>query len=206
MKYSSAEIKSGILIVVSAVLLLVLTFLVGRFTTAETQQYEIRFGYAGGIEENAPVYFAGREAGKVKTIRILPGESRPILLTVELMTDVRLRKDSEANIDTLGLLGEKFVELTPGKTESPFLEPGSRLEGVDPIPTHHLIRKMSLLADRMDEMTLSLNPLIASVNGLLEGNKEDISKIVANLTESSANVRDLTHELKYRPWRLVRKG
>ena len=71
---------------------------------------------------------------------------------------------------------------------------------------HVLISKMNLLADEVAEMTESLNPLLKTVNDVVGGNKEEISKTVGNLNEVSANLRDMTADLKLHPWRLVRKG
>ena len=84
MAYSTSEVKSGALIIVSFALLLGLTFWVGDFSGGETQSYHIRFGYISGLERNSPVYFAGHEVGKVSAIHIHRGEERPILVTVKV--------------------------------------------------------------------------------------------------------------------------
>ena len=86
------------------------------------------------------------------------------------------------------------------------MEVGTVIEGIDPIAMHVLIRKMNLLADEVAKMTESLNPLLKTVNDLVGGNKEEISKTLGNLNEVSANLRDMTSDLKLRPWRLIRKG
>lgn len=206
MSYSSAEIKSGLLITVSFVLLLALTFMVGRFVQGETYDYKIQFGYISGLVKDAPVYYAGHEVGKVGRIDILSGSDRPILLTVKIPRRIQLRKDTRAFIDTLGLLGEKFVELTPGALDSPAVMPGEILAGTNPIPMYQMIQKLNLLADRMDELTKGLTPLVQSADTLLRGNDEELAKIIANFVQVSSNLRDMTNDLKYRPWRLVRKG
>ena len=105
MKYTSAEVKSGILVVLSVFLLLGLTFIVGRYMTGETHVFTLRFGYIAGLEEKAPVYFAGHEVGKVSQIRIEPEDARPVLVTVQLPKEITPRADSKAYIDTLGLMG-----------------------------------------------------------------------------------------------------
>ena len=152
------------------------------------------------------MHFAGHEVGKVERIEVLRGEDRPILLTIRVSGDIQLRKDSESFINTLGLMGEKFVELTPGSNQQPLLPPGSVIDGTDPIPMYLLIQKADLLADRMEEMTESLNPLMKRLDGLMEGHQEEVSKIITNIDETTANLRDMTHDLKFRPWRLLRKG
>ena len=206
MTYSSAEVKSGFLVAVSLILLFALTFVVGAFTAGKTQSWQIRFGYVSGLEKNAPVYYAGHEVGKVDRIEVLPGQDRPILLTVRISDKVKLRRDSQSFIDTLGLMGEKFVELTPGSSQVDFLGKGTVIQGTDPIPMYLLIQQMNLLANRMDEMTASLNPMMKRFNEMLTGNEEEVAKMIANFHETSANLRDMTNDLKYRPWRLIRKG
>lgn len=188
------------------VLLLVLTFVVGGWLKGGANEWKIRFGYLNGLADSAPVYYAGREVGKVSKIELVRGEPRPVLVTVKISPEAYVRKDSVAYIDTLGMMGEKFVEISLGAMKSPEMEPGTIIEGVDPIPMHVLIRKMNLLADRMDTMVDSLNPLLQKTNDLLEGHQEEISKSIANIHQVTANLRDMTDDLKHHPWKLLRKG
>lgn len=206
MAYSQAEVKSGFLITASLVVLFMLTFVVGRFVGGSTRELQVRFGYISGLEKNAPVHFSGHEVGKVDKIEITRGQEKSVLVTLRISDKVDVRENSQCMVDTLGLLGEKFLEITSGTLDSPILKPGGILTGTDPIPMYLLIRKMNLLADRMDEMTVSLNPLVQRMDTLLAGNEEEVSKMISNLNETSANLRDMTHELKFHPWRLLRKG
>ncbi len=206
MSYTSNEVKSGIFITGSLAVLLVLTFIVGHWSTGATSVYSLRFGYISGLEKNAPVYVAGHEVGKVNAITIEPNSERFVLVTMQIPQHVILHEDCTAFIDTLGMMGEKFVEINPGTLKSPALKPGSTVQGTDPIPMHLLVQKMNLLASRFDELTVSLNPLVLNLNSLVKGNQEELSKTIANFEQSSANIRDMTAELKSRPWRLVRKG
>ena len=204
--YSSSEIRSGLFVLVAIILLLVLTFVVGGYLKKGANEWKVQFGYLSGLSDSAPVYYAGREVGKVDGIQILPGQARPVLVTIKISKDAYVRRDSVAYIDTLGMMGEKFIEISVGSKDAPPMKTGTVIEGVDPIPMHVLIRKMNLLSDEVSKMTESLNPLLKSMNDLVGGNKEEISKSLANLHEVSANLRDMTADLKLHPWRLVRKG
>ncbi len=206
MSYTSNEVKSGIFVTFSLAILLALIFVIGRWATGATYTYYLRFGYVSGLEKNAPVYVAGTEMGKVDSIKIESDNEKSILVTVRVPQNIVLREDCEAFIDTLGMMGEKFVELSPGSIQAPALKPGSMIQGLDPIPMHQIIEKMNVLADRMDELTVSLNPLIGNMNTMLKGNEEQIAKMIANFEVTSANIRDITTDLKKRPWRLVRKS
>lgn len=198
MSYSSSEIKSGILVTATLVLLISLTFRVGDFSRGKTTPRKIQFGYISGLKRNAPVHFAGHEVGRVEKIETVPGKEKPILVTVRLPEGLELHEDSQAVIDILGLMGEKFVELMPGSPESPLLKKDAVIPSEDPVRTYLLIQKMDRMADRMDGMAASLEPLF-------QAHQEDISKIVGNLQETSANLRDMSHELKLHPWKLLRK-
>ena len=204
--YSSSEIKSGFFVLVTLVLLLVLTFVVGGYFKKGANEWKVQFGYLSGLSDSAPVYYAGREVGKVDGIQILRGEPRPVLVTVKISQDAYVRQDSVAYIDTLGMMGEKFIEISVGSKDAPPMETGTVIEGVDPIAMHVLIRKMNILADDVTEMTDSLNPLLKTTNDLVGGNKEEISKSISNLHEVTANLRDMTADLKLHPRRLIRKG
>ena len=204
--YSSSEIKSGFFVLVALVVLLVMTFVVGGYFKKGANEWKVQFGYLSGLSDSAPVYYAGREVGKVDGIQILPGQPRPVLVTIKVSKDAYVRADSVAYIDTLGMMGEKFIEISVGSKDAPPMEVGKVIQGVDPIAMHVLIRKMNLLADEVAQMTESLNPLLKTVNDVVGGNKEEISKSIGNLHEVSANLRDLTAELKLHPWRLIRKG
>lgn len=204
--YSSSEVKTGFFVAFVSVLLLVLTFVVGGYFKKGANEWKVEFGYLSGLSDSAPVYYAGREVGKVDKIQILRGKPRPVLVTVKVSPDAYVRKDSVAYIDTLGMMGEKFIEISLGSKDAPALEVGKVIQGVDPIAMHVLIRKMNLLADEVAKMTESLNPLLKTTNELVGGNKEEISKSIGNLHEVTANLRDMTADLKLHPWRLVRKG
>ncbi|MCM8774871.1 MAG: MlaD family protein [Candidatus Omnitrophica bacterium] len=206
MSYSSQEVKSGILITVALVILFVLTFIVGNFARGPVSVYRVQFGYVCGLKKDAPVFYAGSDVGRVEKIEILRGPARPVLVTIRIPRDIPLRKDSQAVIDTLGLLGEKFVEVTPGTVGAPLLPPGTIIEGRDPVPMYELITKANALADRFEELTLSLNPLVKRMELTTRGSEEEVAKIIANIHETTANLRDMTHELKFHPWRLLRKG
>ena len=206
MAYSTKEVKSGIFITLSLVLLVGLTFIVGHYSHGPMKSIVVQFGYVSGLKKDAPVHFSGHEVGRVTDIDIMPQNERPIIVTLQVSTKVVLKENSDAFVDTLGMLGEKFVELTPGTLDSPILEPNKIIKGTDPIPMYQLIQKMNLLADRMDLMSQSLNPLLETVNVTLQGHREDIAQIITNINETSANLRDMTHDLKFKPWRLLRKG
>ena len=74
-----------------------------------------RFDKAEGVNVGSEVRLAGVSVGKV-TRQTLDDNFRAVL-TLQLNGDVKLPKDSNAAIQTDGLLGAKFVALQPGGDE-----------------------------------------------------------------------------------------
>ncbi|OGW82264.1 MAG: hypothetical protein A3G33_11165 [Omnitrophica bacterium RIFCSPLOWO2_12_FULL_44_17] len=208
MPYTSNEVKSGIFVTCSIALLFGLILVVGKFALAKNiyYTYRLRFEYVSGLEKNSPVYAAGHKVGKVDEIAMVADNQKWILVTVRLPQNVLLHEDCAAFIDTLGLMGEKFIELNPGTLKSPVLKPESIIDGTAPIAMHQMVQKMNLLAGRVDELTVSLNVMASHINTLLEGHVKEIGTMFANFEQTSANLRDLSENLKWHPWRLLRKG
>ena len=199
MPYSKEEVKSGMLITATLALLLGLTFTIGNFTRGSTQTCKTRFGYVNSLKKNAPVYYAGHEVGRVLDIAVEVGQEKPIVVSLQIPKGIILREDSHAFVDTMGLMGEKFVELVPGSSGAPALRTDEEIPSTDPVRMYLLMQKMDSLASHMQTMMNTLDPM-------LHTHEEEISKIITNIHETSANLRDMTQELKFRPWRLVRKS
>lgn len=191
--FSGSEIRSGLLVVVSIVVLLCLLFMAGNYSFfRDTRQVRIFFDYISGLGKDAPVHFAGHEVGKVADIQLLPGEGARIVVTASISTDAVLKKDSQAFIDTLGIMGEKFVELTPGSPGAPPLEESGEIRGTDPIALNTMMKQMLRL--------------IEDVNAAVRDNRDELAAIFKNLEESSENLKAMTADLKAHPWKLLRKG
>ena len=199
MNYSAQEIKTGMVVTTAVILLTGLTFAVGNFSKVETVTKEIRFGYVAGLKKNAPVYASGHEVGRVETIEEVEDAQRPVRVMVQIPKSLVLHEDSIAFINNLELMGEKGVELEPGTSMKPVLKPEAVIEAVDPVRMYRLLQKVNVLTGQIEDLVGSLNPIF-------KGSQEQIAGTVANLHEASANLRDMTHDLKLHPWRLLKKG
>ena len=191
--FSASEIRAGFLVTASVLCLLILLFLAGKSQLFQnTYRVPILFNSISGLTKNAPVYFSGHEVGRVSNIRLYGQEGRQIVVTVTLPREVRLRKDSQALIDLLGFMGEKFLDLTPGSAQAPLLEAGEMLRGTDPVA--------------LGEVMKEGREAIQNLNQVVGENREDLSIIFDNLNTSSANLKEMTQDLKLHPWKLLRKG
>jgi len=130
MQMRTLEIGVGALILAGVISLVTLAVNVsGLSLTDRAGGYTIyaRFENIGGLTERAKVSLSGVQIGEVSAIRI---DSRMLMADVEMriFSEVDyLSIDSSAQILTAGLLGEKYVGITPGFEEET-LQEGSRIE------------------------------------------------------------------------------
>ena len=202
------DFKIGIVVILALVLLLALTFKVNKFSfTKRGYELKVAFINSSGIEKNAPVRLSGVEAGKVKNLQLVYGSGGThVLLTLWLDETARVRKDSEAFVTTLGLMGEKYVELTAGSADSPFLKPNSTIIGREPFDTAKFIEKGDQIADNLSQAITNIRKLTTGVNEVIVVHREDLDQVLKNLAESSENIKAFTEDIKWHPWKLIRKS
>jgi phospholipid/cholesterol/gamma-HCH transport system substrate-binding protein len=82
------------------------------------------FDAVGGLSERAPVRIAGVKVGQVESITL--GDDLRAQVTLDLDPRLELSTDTVASIRTEGLLGDQFIELSPGGEEET-LRPGDRI-------------------------------------------------------------------------------
>jgi len=92
----------------------------------ETYPVTARFLSISGLKEGSTIELAGVTVGKVRQIELDPGEYEAIV-HLDINKSVKLQDDSIASIRTAGIIGDKFIKLTPGGSEI-YLEPGDEIE------------------------------------------------------------------------------
>jgi len=98
-------------------------------------RYETRFEHVGGLVAGAPVWLNGVVVGSVDEVTLPPDPTQREIL-VSFMVDAemarRMRADSQVRIRTLGLLGDRYLEVTSGSPSQPKLKEGSEVQAVEP--------------------------------------------------------------------------
>jgi phospholipid/cholesterol/gamma-HCH transport system substrate-binding protein len=124
MKTSHLEILVGLFAVAALAAIGWLTLKVGTgsMPAGATYLIDARFANAGGLHAGSSVQLAGVTVGRVEGVRMDP-EDYSAIATLRLLEELRLPTDSMASIKTSGLIGDKFVSLSPGADET-WLAPG----------------------------------------------------------------------------------
>lgn len=118
-----------------------------------------------GLIAGAPVWLAGTRVGRVETVTFgAEGAERravKVVMQIEESVQERIRSDSVATIGTIGLLGDRYVEVSVGTAGGEILEDGGELHTVSPMDLNVVISKGARALDNIAELTGSLNSVVA---------------------------------------------
>ncbi len=180
----SREARVGIFVLLGLVILTYFTFRVSKWGGIGEKGYKLTvdFETAAGLEPKASVKMAGVPIGKVEEIQLVGNRAR---LVLRIQEGVRIPLDSVASIQTQGLLGERYVEILPGKETARMLPPGGHVANTIP-PTNldEIVRKVSLIADDLKKFTQSLSETFGTEEG-----KKALGEILKNVQETTAALK-----------------
>jgi phospholipid/cholesterol/gamma-HCH transport system substrate-binding protein len=196
----SAEAKVGLLVIVGSVVLVFMTFAVGKYQFGEKKGYilEAVFDSVAGLDTQASVRMAGVKIGIVETVELDDSRAKVIL---RINPDVHIQRGTEAMIKTMGLLGEKYVEFVPGKTTqlrkmppeaSAYYGKGERVQAtISPSDVDKLVNQLSYISDDIKQVTASLSQVFGSERGT-----RSMEDILHDLRETMANIKDFSSTLQ----------
>lgn len=169
-----------------------------------TDRYRL-VGYyenVGGLIPNAPVWLAGTQVGRVESVDLgtRPDGQPGVRVDLQVNTDVRdrIRADSYASIGTIGLLGDRYVEISLGTADSPPLEPGAEIRTVDPANITRVIDTGTKALDNIAALAESLNSVVADFEQ--EAGGEGLAESIAAVADIVQEIQDgsgLLHSLIY---------
>ncbi|MCS7183344.1 MAG: MCE family protein [Thermoanaerobaculum sp.] len=205
----SQTAKVGAFMFVALVILAVFIIKIEEIPFGERagrQRIQAEFPSVAGLDEKSPVRIAGVRVGIVERIELAGEKAR---VTLSLDPQVRLRRGAWAEVTSLGLLGDKYVELYPGPAEAPPLPPGTVLSGESPVAFDHVLKTAAEVGGDVKEVaaslrhalggeegTAKLNEILENIRQLTAETRKMVSENRAQLTATVANFRDFSATLK----------
>jgi len=164
------------------------------------------FPSVAGLDEKSPVRIAGVRVGIVEKIAL---DGDRALVTLALDAAVTLHEGARAEVTSLGMLGDKYVELFPGALDAPVLAPGTVLGGVSPLAFDQLLKtandvggdlqavtaslRRSLGGEegqrRLDEIMENIRALTADTRALVAANRDEVDATIANFRAFSETLK-----------------
>ncbi|ABC76868.1 MlaD family protein [Syntrophus aciditrophicus] len=200
----SSEAKVGLFVLVGLIILGYMSFRVGQqgFGLKKGYRVEVAFDNVSGLEKDASVQIAGVEMGRVESIRLKDGKA---MVTLRINPDVKLERDVMASIKTHGVLGDKYIELSPGTKGEGYIAPGGQIAVAErAADIDRLLQQFALIADDVKAVSGALSKVLGgqageeSIGAIIENTRQltcNLNKVVLNNEENLRTMLENTREL-----------
>lgn len=195
---TNLEFKVGVFVFIGLIILAAFIFLIGDFKSWSSG-YNVSFVYnfVNGVKVGAPIRFAGVDVGLIKKIKFvnLPGSAKQkVEIKGWVRKEVKIPIDSTVWINTLGLLGEKYIEIMPGIDNGRFVEDEQTIIGHEPIAMHEVVELAKKITTDIDESIVKIKNQEGTLGKLL------YNDTIYNELEA------MIIDIRKHPWKLFIKG
>ena len=168
MKVGLSGAKLGIFIFIGSTLLIIGIFMLGNKEALFKPTFIVKayFHNIEGLRNGAPVKLSGIDAGAVQDIRVVGDTVSLIEVKMRLLEDIRhfIKVDTQAEIQTEGLVGNKFVSLKIGDTDSEPVEDDGVILAKEPVSFADIIQETQGIMGYTKDMTRDLADIISRIN------------------------------------------
>lgn len=167
------QVRVAGLVLVALAILGAAAYTLGRAANLFSSRYElvVFLPEANGLRPGGSVTLAGQLVGSVKDIDFLPVDmdtTRNLRIVTRIDRAVRdqIRGDSEARLRTMGLLGDKVLDISPGTPKFAVLQPGDTIRVSAAMDYEAVLAKA---AGAVDDVVLLTHDLRVVTGGLARG-------------------------------------
>ena len=141
MKRFDAELSAGLFLLLGIFTLAFISIKLGKLEVIGRGEYTLyaEFEKAGGVKTGASVEIAGVEVGKVKSVRL--DKNYEAMVELVISDKIKIQDDAIATIKTKGLIGEKYVQISPGGSDKVLVNGGRIRDTEAPIDIEDAISK-----------------------------------------------------------------
>jgi phospholipid/cholesterol/gamma-HCH transport system substrate-binding protein len=196
------QLRIGGLVLIGILLFIGFVLSIGKRSALFEERYSLwtSFSSAEGLAVGAPVRLAGVTVGNITRIGFGPNprdRRLAVTLTVERRVQERIRQDSVASIGTIGLVGDKVLDLTVGSYDRPVLQAGAQIAAVDPPDLFRLLQKGDTILDNVTRISASLDEFLS---GGEQTGKRNLNESLRSLRTTLVEIEKgegLIHDLVY---------
>ncbi len=165
-----AELRVGILVIASFSILALAIVLISSGAGFFTPKYLVKtyFSSAAGLRKGSLVWLAGIEVGNVSAVNITasPDPNQAVEVAMQINRDFHsaVREDSIASLGSIGLLGDKVVEISRGSENAKILPPGGLIKGSAEADIKKIIQNSNDLVANLGDLVQKINEITNKIN------------------------------------------
>lgn len=209
----------GLFVLVGIGVAALMILLLGAEQRIFEERFQLRavFGNVSGMRSGAPVFVAGLSVGTVEQLRFVPpGQGRrqdtgeedaepardrvaeiEVVMKVEERFRQQIRVDSVATVGSVGLLGDKSIEISVGSAAEPMVEPGAVLRTVDPMSLTEVLDEVQPMATKLDTILGDISILtgqMSSEESTLMTGLDSLSNILQKVDRGEGTIGALVND------------
>ncbi|NIM97018.1 MAG: MCE family protein [candidate division Zixibacteria bacterium] len=213
MNSKSIELRVGAVVLLAcAILIFGLIWVKGIRFDQTRHRYSVIFPNVGALEVGDPVSVSGVPKGKVYKIELHEGD---VLVTFNLTTDVVLKKDAKFTVMNVGLMGERFIAVQTGYSDT-LLDVSRPVRGYYDTGIPEVMGKMGEMItqvrclaenlqaavgtkssqDALSQTIKNLREITEKTNALLDRNRKKLDQTLEDLSYTSAELKEMVKENK----------
>lgn len=192
-------VRLGIFIVAGVALFIAALFYIGSKQNLFTKTVELFaiFPSVGGLTQGNSVQFAGIKVGTVESIEIIASDKVKVSMVVDNKVQQYIRKNSEATINSDGLVGSKVLVISSGTENSPPVDEDDTLNAVKPLEIGDILKNLNESTKEAQEIVGNISEISDKINkgegtlGKLINNSDlfnDLDSMMNYITYSTANI------------------
>jgi len=225
MDRSRLELKTGLFILGALIFLTIFILKIGNLKSYGSG-YQLRFifGNVSGVKTGSPVRLAGVNVGEVNSVNVIKDEQDKnirVEVAAWLKKSQLVPEGSKAYINTLGLLGEKYIEIVPPYEYNAFFRPGDVIVGTDPILMHDWIGEGEKIVEDFKEIIHKLKEGQGTAGKILNDDKlyQELEGLIRDIRQAKEGtigrllyddtlykeLEALISDIRRHPWKLFYK-
>ena len=159
------------------------------------------FKNVGGLKKGSSVSMAGMVIGRVTDLRFYDGhDSKRVEALMEVREDMRgkMREDASATVRTMGMLGDRYVDISEGTSET-LLAPENPVLGQDISDFDSTLQESAQVLSEVKKLLSQVNKPEGNVGNLFYD-----ERLYNQMTELTERLNDLIQDFKKNPKRYVK--
>lgn len=206
----SRAFRLGVFIVLALLIFAGGVFWIGKkqFLFHSTYRLKAEFQNVAGLNGGAEVRVGGIHEGTVRQIQLPTRPNEKVVVLMDLAAGSRnvIKKDSVATINSEGLVGDKFVEISFGSEPSPKVNDGDTIQGKPPLQLSDLLDKTNEVLETTKGAVQNVDDTVSNVKsittkidqgqgtiGALINNKKIYQRVNAGASAFQENMEALKH-------------
>ena len=197
--------RLGLFVFLGTVLIVLSIFLIGNRDSLFVTSIAInsRFESVEGLKTGAPVRLSGYTIGSVNSISLADDTTGNVIVKMRIDENVKhfIRLDSEASIESEGLVGKKVIAITAGSTDKAIVSEGTFIKSKAPINISEIIEETQAIMAYIKDITKDFSEIVEKVNkgsgsiGKLVNDSELYTSTVKITQTADSSLKQITRSL-----------